>query len=111
MMDYFSELPMAITVCDTNGIIVYMNEKSKKTFEKDGGEKLIGTSLFDCHPAHANLQIKKMLSSQEKNVYTIEKNGIKKMIYQTPWFEQGKFKGFVELSLEIPIDIKHFIRK
>ena len=51
-----------------------------------------------------------MLQSQEKNVYTMEKNGIKKLIFQSPWYRQGRFAGLVELDLEIPADLPHFVR-
>ena len=46
----------------------------------------------------------------ELNAYTIEKNGIKKLIYQTPWFMDGKFSGLVEISLPLPEELPHFIR-
>ena len=45
------------------------------------------------------------------NAYTIEKNGVKKLIYQTPWYENGEFMGLVEFSLEIPFEMPHYIRK
>jgi uncharacterized protein (DUF952 family) len=44
MMDikYFEEIPAAVTVCDEDGKILYMNERSAATFAKDGGKSLIG---------------------------------------------------------------------
>ncbi len=51
-----------------------------------------------------------MMKTRSKNVYTIEKNGIKKLIYQSPWYENGEYAGFVELSLEIPFELPHFVR-
>ncbi len=105
------EFPAAITVCNANGIITYMNEKAKKTFEEYGGEKLIGTSLLDCHNEESKKKIKELMTGIKANVYTIEKNGQKKLIYQTPVFENGKNAGLVELSLEIPCDMPHFIRE
>jgi hypothetical protein len=51
-----------------------------------------------------------MLVEPTTNAYTIEKNGIKKLIYQTPWYENGVYQGFVELSLEIPFEMKHAVR-
>jgi hypothetical protein len=51
-----------------------------------------------------------MLRDHSTNVYTIEKNGVKKLIYQAPWYENGEYRGFVELSLEIPFDLPHFVR-
>ena len=54
---------------------------------------------------HANAVIR-----ANEYIYTIEKNGIKKMIYQTPWYENGEYMGFTELSLVIPMEMKHFKR-
>jgi hypothetical protein len=51
-----------------------------------------------------------LLGSRAKNVYTIEKNGVKKLIYQSPWYKDGEYAGFVEISLEIPLEIPHFVR-
>jgi transcriptional regulator with PAS, ATPase and Fis domain len=54
----------AITVCDREGIVVYMNDRSKLQFSKDGGESLIGKSLVDCHPEPSrSLLLKIHLSS------------------------------------------------
>jgi transcriptional regulator with PAS, ATPase and Fis domain len=105
-MDWTKEFSAAITVCDKNGIITDMNEKAATTFTDDGGYALIGKNLFDCHTNASNEKIKQIMDQKKPNVYTIEKNGIKKLIYQSPWFE----KGLVELSLEIPFDMLHFIR-
>lgn len=32
------------------------------------------------------------------------------MIYQSPWYKDGKFAGLVELSIEIPTEMAHFVR-
>jgi transcriptional regulator with PAS, ATPase and Fis domain len=108
--EWIKEFPAAITVCDTEGIILEMNVKSAKTFEKDGGLKLIGSNMLDCHPEAARTKTERLLAAREKNVYTIEKNGVKKLIYQSPWYRNGEYAGFVELSLEIPSELPHFIR-
>jgi hypothetical protein len=55
--------------------------------------------------------MKRLLETGETNAYTIEKKGVKKLIYQAPWYEDGQYGGFVELSLEIPAQMPHFIRK
>jgi DUF438 domain-containing protein len=109
-LDYFKELPVAITVCDKNGIILYMNEKSATTFEKDGGAKLVGRSLLDCHPGASKEKVKKLLNEQKPNTYTVEKDGLHKMIQQTPWYESGEFRGIIEFSFEIPAEVPHFVR-
>jgi transcriptional regulator with PAS, ATPase and Fis domain len=107
---YFDELPIAVTICDNNGTVLYMNKKSIQTFSKDGGATLIGKSLLECHPEPARIKLMELLEDQKSNTYTIEKNGIKKMIHQTPWFENGNCMGLIEFSFEIPEKFPHFIR-
>jgi transcriptional regulator with PAS, ATPase and Fis domain len=110
MSNWMKELPIAITVCDKDGVALEMNDKSAKTFEADGGRDLVGKNLLDCHPEPSRTKLVELLESKTANIYTIEKNGDKKMIYQTPWYEKGEYKGLVELSLDIPKDMPHFIR-
>jgi len=107
---WVDEFPGAITVCDDRGIILAMNAKAAQVFEEDGGRSLIGTSVLDCHPEPARSRVAALLESHQSNVYTIEKKGVKKLIYQAPWLIQGRFAGLVELSLEIPFEMPHFIR-
>ena len=107
---WVQNFPGAITICDPSGLILEMNDKSAKGYAKDGGLALIGTNMLDCHPEPARSKVKKMLEEQQLNIYSIEKNGVKKLIYQTPWFEDGRYCGFIELSLEIPFEMPHFIR-
>jgi hypothetical protein len=104
-------LPVAITICDREGIILDMNDKAASVFQKDGGLALIGTNVLYCHPEPSRTTLTDMLAKQTTNIYTIEKNGIKKLIYQVPWFEHQKYAGFVELSLEIPFEMPHFVRQ
>jgi transcriptional regulator with PAS, ATPase and Fis domain len=108
--DWVKEFPAAVTVCDPEGIILAMNDKAAKGHEKDGGYNLLGSNMLDCHPEPARVKTERLLANKEKNVYTIEKNGIKKMIFQSPWYKNGDYAGFVELSLEIPFELPHFIR-
>jgi transcriptional regulator with PAS, ATPase and Fis domain len=108
--DWIKEFPAAVTVCDPQGVILAMNDKAALTYEKDGGYDLIGRNMLDCHPEQARIKTEKLLADREKNVYTIEKNGIKKLIYQSPWFQDGNYAGIVEISLEIPFEMPHFLR-
>ncbi|MDR3048181.1 MAG: PAS domain-containing protein [Bacteroidales bacterium] len=105
-----ANVPFSITVCDKEGIILSMNEKAIKTFVRDG-ESLIGKSLLDCHPEPARAKLLELLQNHTINCYTIEKNGVKKMIYQSPWYDGEEFGGYVELSMEIPFEMKHFVRQ
>ena len=107
---WVQEFAAAITVSDAQGKIIEMNAKAAQTFEKDGGTKLIGTSVLDCHPEPARSKLRSIMKNRKPNVYTIEKAGIKKLIYQAPWFKGGKYAGVVELSVEIPFEMPHFVR-
>lgn len=109
-MNWLKEFPAAVTVCDKEGILLEMNDKAAKTFESDGGYALIGKNMLDCHPGLSRQKTERLLAAREKNAYTIEKKGVKKLIYQSPWFEDGQYAGFVEISLEIPFEMPHFIR-
>jgi transcriptional regulator with PAS, ATPase and Fis domain len=108
--DWVKEFPGAVTVSDTSGRIIAMNKRSIEVFAADGGAKLIGTNVLDCHPEPSRTMLKKIMDENRTNVYTIQKNGKKKLIYQAPWYEDGVYAGFVELSLEIPSDLPHFNR-
>jgi len=107
---WVEDFPGAVTVCDANGRITAMNKRSLEVFAADGGAKLLGTNVLDCHPEPSRSKLGKMMDEHRTNVYTIEKKGTKKLIYQAPWYEDGVYAGFIELSLEIPKDMPHFIR-
>ena len=104
------EFDGAVTICDAGGIITYMNEVSKKQFTKHGGGELLGTNLLDCHPEPSRSKLIVMLKSPATNIYTIEKDGIKKIIHQSPLYEKGVFSGIVEISYILPDQLPHFIR-
>lgn len=110
MHEWIKHFPAAITVCDRDGVILDMNEKACATFAADGGASLIGKNLFDCHNPHSVQVIKEMLATGKNNVYTIEKNGVRKLIYQQPWYRDGELGGLVELSLELPAEMPHHVR-
>lgn len=109
MYEWAKEMNCAVTVCDTEGVILFMNDKACKTFAKHGN--LIGKNLFDCHNPQSQEKIREMLETGGSNSYTIEKNDIRKMIYQTAWFSEGTVAGLVEISMELPGEIPHYIRK
>ena len=51
-----------------------------------------------------------MLASGQANIYTIEKAGQRKLIYQAPWYIDGAYAGFIELALPIAEGMSHFVR-
>ena len=109
MLEYFNEAPYSVTVCDKDGKILEMNEMAVNVLSH--GQQIIGNNLLDCHPEPARTKLVEMLQNHNVNAYTIEKNGIKKLIYQAPWFQDGEFAGYIELSMEIPMEMPHYVRK
>lgn len=111
--DWAKELPCAVTVCDTEGTIIYMNDKSIEVNVKDGSGSIVGKNLKDCHSEKSWKMIQHLIATEGTNTYTIYKEAqkVKKLIYQTSWFKDGKIGGLVELSIELPENMPHFIRK
>lgn len=107
--DWARNLPYAVTVCDAQGVILYMNERSKATFSPD--KDIIGTNLMQYHPDRAQKMIAHMLETGDTNTYTIRKRGQKKIIHQAPWRDdEGRIAGLVELSIPIPDTMPHYDR-
>ncbi len=112
MESWLDEEEAAITICDLQGMIVYMNDRSKRSFTKfDDSGIAVGSNLIECHPEPARTKLIAMLREPQTNVYTIEKKGIKKLIRQSPWYKDGVFSGVMEMSFEIPVEMPHYIRE
>lgn len=107
-MNWAEQMNCAVTVCDKEGVIIFMNEKARITFAKHGD--MIGKNLMPCHSDRSKAIIKELIETGRSNSYTIHKNGVKKMIYQTPWRVEGEVAGLVEISMEIPEDMPHYER-
>lgn len=99
----------AVTIADKDCKIIYMNQRSREIFCKNG-EQLIGCNIMDCHPDHAREIIKRLLKDGGSNIYTITKNGVNKLIFQSAWKLNGEIAGLVETSMILPSDMKHFDR-
>ena len=106
--DWAEGMNCAVTVCDAEARIVYMNRKSRETYAKHGD--LIGKDLMDCHNERSREIIRGLLASGGTNAYTIEKHGVRKMIYQTAFTDGGKVAGLVEISMVIPDEMPHYVR-
>ena len=90
--------------------MIFINARAAKNAERAGGKGLIGKSIFPCHKP-ASVEKFKMLVAQGKiNAYTIEKGGVKSLVYQTPWIEDGEVKGMVELTMPLPDNMPHYKR-
>lgn len=99
------ELDCAVTVCDNEGIVLYQNVRSR---EVNGDVR--GTSLIPCHNERSRAIIARLLAEGGRNVYTISKRGVRKLIYQTVWRREGRIGGLVEFSMELPEELPHYDR-
>jgi hypothetical protein len=52
-----------------------------------------------------------MLENQTANAYFNTENGEKRFFFQSPWYQDGRYAGFVEISFHVPEIIPHFIRE
>ena len=109
--DYFEKADVAVTICAKDGTILDMNRKSRKTFIKPGMPEIIGQNVLDCHPEPARSLLADMLKNPRTNVYTVEKEGVKKLIFQTPWYDDDEYAGFMELSMVLPEVIPNRVRQ
>jgi transcriptional regulator with PAS, ATPase and Fis domain len=112
-MDHHSwvqEFGAAVTVCDAEGIVLEMNDRSARMFEEQGGVALLGSNLLDCHPEPARTKLVRLMAQRQASTYTTEKNGRRKLIHQAPWYRGGEYAGFVEIVLALPDALPHFIR-
>lgn len=108
--DWATEFPGAVTVSGKDGTILYMNDRAAKSFEKSGGRSLVGSDLMACHNENSRAIIRRIMDEEKPNVYTTEKAGVKKLIFQAPWYASGELAGLVEISVEIPFELPHFKR-
>ena len=106
--DWSKEMNCAVTVCDKEGVVLYMNDKAKETFASHGD--LVGRNLMGCHNERSKEIIRSLLETGGSNAYTIEKEGLHKVIYQTAWRENGVVKGLVEISMVVPAEMPHYVR-
>ena len=107
--DWAEDIEGAVTVCDAEGVVVYMNKRSRETFNKDG-RSMVGQSLMPCHNERSQAIIRDMLEQNKPHCYTITKHGQRKLIYQTPWREGGEVKGLVEFSFVLSEEMPHYDR-
>jgi hypothetical protein len=104
------ELPAEVTVCDAEGVILEMNAEAEALFAADGGAGLMSTNALDCHPQAARHKMEGLLETQAVNAYFNTENGEKRFFFQAPWYLNGEYAGFIEISFTVPEDIPHFIR-
>ncbi len=107
---WYKVFPGAMTVTNDKGEIIEMNDASAEMFKKDGGYQLMSGNAIACHKEPSLSKVRKLYETHSFNVYSITKNGEKKLVYQAPYFIDGNFSGLVELVLDLPDEIPHFDR-
>lgn len=90
LFQYFKSLieqdACAVVICNLNHEIIYMNPVAKCRYAKSGGEKLIGSSLLDCHNAKSREKIEEVVAWFEKDkanniIYTFHNEKENKDVY------------------------------
>jgi len=94
--------PTEIMICDSEGVILDMNETAIGIYENEGGIALIGQNIFDHHFEPVRSHVKSMVGERKRIIYTTEKNGNKKLVNITPWNQGNNFAGFVLFTIDLP---------
>lgn len=93
-----------MTVCDAQGIILYMNERAVKVLSGTG-KSLVGQNVLDCHPEPARTKLVELLQTQASSSYTIEKNGVKKLIHR-PGIRTASMPGLSNYRSRFPLSMR-----
>lgn len=92
----------AVVICNTKHEIIYMNPAAIARYGKSSGEKLIGTSLLNCHNKKSNEMIEKTVEWFKKNtdnniVYTYRNEKENKDVYMVALRDDdGTLIGYYE---------------
>lgn len=92
----------AVVICNTKHEIIYMNPAAIARYGKSGGEKLIGSSLLNCHNEKSNEMIKKTVewfkkSTDNNIVYTYRNEKESKDVYMVALRDDdGTLIGYYE---------------
>lgn len=92
----------AVVICNPNHEIIYMNPAAIARYGKSGGEKLIGSSLLNCHNEKSNEMIKKTVewfkkSTDNNIVYTYRNEKENKDVYMVALRDDdGTLIGYYE---------------
>ena len=108
---WVKDFPAEITVCDRTGFILELNSAAEDIFKDDGGRDLLGSNMLECHPEPSHTKLAGMLETQKTNVYFNTEKSNQRFFFQSPWYKDNQFAGFVEISFEVPGEIPHFIKE
>lgn len=91
----------AVVICNLQHEIIYMNPAAVQSYGKRGGDKLIGSSLLDCHNSESNEKIQQVVrwfaeDESHNMVYTFHNDKQNKDVYMVALREAGKLIGYYE---------------
>ncbi|MDO5549272.1 MAG: PAS domain-containing protein [Eubacteriales bacterium] len=92
----------AIVICNLSHEIIYMNPTAIERYHKRGGAALLGQNLLDCHNAHSNAIIRKVIawfqeSPEHNRIFTVHNEKENKDVYMVALREDdGTLIGYYE---------------
>ena len=91
----------AVVICNLKHEIIYMNPAAMHSYEKWGGDKLIGKSLLECHNQESREKIQQVVdwfaADESHNiVYTFHNEKQNKDVYMVALRDEGKLIGYYE---------------
>ena len=91
----------AVVICNLEHEIIYMNPAAVLSYEKWGGDKLIGRNLLGCHNPESVERIKKVVEwfaadDSHNIVYTSHNEKQNKDVYMVALRENGQLIGYYE---------------
>lgn len=102
----FGGLRAAVTVADEDGRIVFMNDLAVEQYQDRGGERLVGTDLYDCHNPDSRKKIRQLYARYRTGDLAPTRyreargDGLAEGIILIPLVVDGHFRGIAELMWE-----------
>jgi len=99
----FGGLRAAVTIADQDYLISFMNDRAAVFYAEDGGEKLIGRNLLDCHRDEHKTVIRAAYDRYRAGDLTPtryraqKEGGASESIVHIPVMVEGQFRGIAEL--------------
>lgn len=87
-----------IVMADTDHVMVYMNKAAEEQFEKWGGRKLLGKSVFDCHNDNSCRIIREIFAKMRDGLEEelISDNDKQRVFMRAVRDEAGQLIGYYE---------------
>jgi hypothetical protein len=99
----FDGLRAAVTIADQDFQISFMNDRATAFYAKDGGAKLIGRNLLDCHRDEHKTVIRAAYARYRAGdltptrYHSQKEAGALESIVHIPLMVEGQFRGIAEL--------------